>query len=115
MKLNSLGTLRGLEELQTVPSVPILIKRTVTIDKSFMNEIDILSYASSLCLFSARILRDEIVVPNRDITLNTTAREITKLSSLLSKRNYIHDNEMKKKDTKEFFKKVGLKPRHINT
>lgn len=114
MKLNNLQMLRGLEDIKSVPSLRPLTYKRVTIDKSFMNDIDLILYSSNLCLFSARILRNEIQVPNRDATLHRVTNEIMKLSNIISKDNsYLH-NERTHKDTKEFFKSVGLKPKHIN-
>lgn len=115
MKLNSLQTLRELKSVGSLPSIKPMMYKRVTIDKSFMSEIDLLSYSSSLCLFSMRILRDEIKVRNRDATLYAVGNEILKLSSILSKDDYYLHNERTHKDTKEFFKRVGLKPKHIST
>ena len=115
MKLNNLQTLRELQSVGSVPTIKQLTYKRVTINKSFMNEIDLISYASSLLLFSARILRYEINVPNRERTLNATMQEVSKLKRLLSKDDYCLHNERTHKDTKKFFKEIGLKPRHIDT
>lgn len=115
MKLNSLQALRGLKSVGSVSTIKPMIYKRVTIDKSFMNEIDLISYASSLCLFASRILYNEIKIPNREGTLNAVMQEVSKLHSLLSKKDYYLHNERTHKDTKKFFKEVGLKPRHIST
>lgn len=103
--LSEIGTLKGLKPLTTT---------RVTIDRSLISEMQLILYSSNLCLFSARILRDEINVPNRNETLNAVTKEISKLYSLLSKDDYYLHSTYTKKDTKKFFKDVGLKPRHIN-
>jgi hypothetical protein len=91
-----------------------MIYKRVTIDKSFMSGIDLISYTSNLLLFSARILRNEIQIPNREGTLNAVNKEILKLYSLLSKDDYYQYATHTKNDTKKFFKDIGLKPRHID-
>lgn len=115
MKLNSLQSLRRLEDVGSVPSLRPLVYQRVTIDKSLMSEIDLILYSTNLCLFSARILRNEIQIPNRDETLTKVNNEIMKLYNLLSKKDFILHSEYAHKDTKQFFKSVGLKPKHINT
>lgn len=113
MKLNSLGTLRELESIGTIQSVKPMIYKRVTIDKSRLSEIELILYSTNLCLFSARILRDEINVPNREGTLNAVSKEILKLYSILSTKDYYLHSDYTKQDTKKFFKSVGLKPKHI--
>ena len=60
-----------------------------------------------------RILRDEITVKNRAEILAMTMAEIMKLSSMLSKNNY--EETITRKEAKETFKKIRLKPKHIKT
>lgn len=115
MKLNNLQSLRELQSVGSVPTIKPLSYRRVWIDKNFMNEIDLLLYSSNLLLFSARILRYEINVKNRERTLNATMQEVSKLNRLLSKDDYYLHSDYRKKDTKKFFKDVGLKPKHIST
>lgn len=113
MKLNSLGTLRELESIGTIQSIKPMIYKRVTIDRSVLNQIEFILYSTNLCLFSARILRDEIQVQNREGTLNAVTNEIRRLYSILSKDDYHLHSTYTKKDTKKFFKYVGLKPKHL--
>ncbi|MCX6052779.1 MAG: hypothetical protein NTZ60_09750 [Campylobacterales bacterium] len=91
---------------------PMIYKR-VTIDKSLLSQIELLNYSSSLCLFAMRLLHDEIQVPNKDIKLQTVIKEISKLNSLLHKDDYYLHLEYTDKNTKKFFKEIGLKQKHI--
>lgn len=113
MKLNSLGRLRELESIGSIQSIKPMIYKRVTIDKSRLSEVELILYSTNLCLFSARILRDEIQVKNREGTLNAVTQEILKLYTLLSKEDFYMHSDYTKKDTKKFFKSVGLKPKHI--
>ncbi len=113
MKLNSLQSLRGLEEIRSLPNIKPLTYKRVTIDKNFMSAIDLILYSTNLCLFSARILRDEIKVKNRRETLHRVNNELLQLNSLLNKDDYYLHNERTHKDAKRFFKNVGLKQKHI--
>jgi hypothetical protein len=79
----------------------------------YLDELELLVYSTNLCFYSMRILRNEIKVNNRAETLSLVNNEVFKLNNLLSKRDYFSRSEYTKKNTKEFFKKVGLKPRHI--
>lgn len=113
MKLNSLQSLRPLADVGAVPRLGTLQNTRVSINKSLLSEIDIISYSTNLCLFSMRILRDEIQVPNRDEILKKVTNEVLELYKLLSKKDYMMESNYTKKDTKKFFKSVGLKPKHI--
>lgn len=115
MKLNSLQALRGLKSVGSVSTIKPLTYKRVKIDKSRLSEIGLISYSSSLCLFASRILYNEIKIPNREGTLNAVIQEVSKLHSLLSKNDYIQNSDYTQKDTKKFFKEVGLKPKHIST
>ena len=111
MRLNSLQSLGALKQIKGVPQLKPLIRTTVTIDKSNLSQIELISHSSSLCLYAMRILHYEINVPNRDSILAMTLNEIRKLNTILSK----NDNEetLTHKEAKETFKRIGLKPRHI--
>lgn len=110
MKLNRLSTIKSLD---TLPSIKPLTHTKVSLNKNLLSQIELILYSTNLCLFSARILRDEINVPNREGTLNAVSKEILKLYSILSKDDYYLHSNYTKKDTKKFFKSVGLKPKHI--
>ncbi len=111
MRLNSLQSLGALKQIKGVPQLKPLIRTIVTIDKSNLSQIELISHSSSLCLYAMRILHYEINVPNRDSILAMTLNEIRKLNTILSK----NDNEetLTHKEAKETFKRIGLKPRHI--
>ena len=113
MKLNSLQALRELKSVGSVRNIKPLTYKRVTIDKSRLSEIDLISYSSSLCLFSMRILRNEIKVKNREGTLKAVMQEVSKLSRLLHRNDYYLHSDYTQKDTKKFFKEVGLKPKHL--
>ena len=112
MRLNSLQSLGALKQIKGVPQLKPLIRKTVTIDKSNLSQIALISHSSSLCLYAMRILRDEITVKNRAEILTMTLKEIKKLGTMLSKNNY--EETISHKEAKETFKQIGLKPRHIN-
>lgn len=107
--------LSQLKQLSRLQSIKPLLKERPEPLKTPLNEIELISYSSNLCLFSMRILRDEIKVKNREGTLNAVMQELSKLNSLLSRDNYYSHATHTKNDTKKFFKEVGLKPRHIDT
>jgi len=85
----------------------------ITIDRNLLNQIELILYSTNLCLFSMRILRDEIVIKNRNKTLQIVNNEISKLYALLSQEDFAFNHSYTKKSTKEFFKKIGLKPKHL--
>lgn len=90
------------------------INHTKKINRSnLLNEIDLILYSTNLCLFSTRVIRDEIKVKDYRTTLNMLNNEILKLHNILLKKDFIYHSSYTKKDTKEFFKKVGIKPRHL--
>lgn len=107
MKLNSLQSLKALGEIKEL-SVP---KRIITPHKSpYLSEIEILSYASNICFFAGKLLREEIIVKNSNVVINMAMKEVANLNSLLS------SDEMElipRKEVKETFKKLGVKPRHL--
>ncbi len=113
MKLNSLQTLRELKSVGSLPSIKPMMYKRVTIDKSYLSSIELILYSTNLCLFSTRILRNEIHVKNREATLSAVIQEVSKLYNLLSKDDFYMHSDYTKKDTKKFFKSVGLKPKHI--
>ena len=114
MRLNSLQSLRALKEVKGVPQIKPLIRTIVTIDKSKLSQIELLSHSSSICLYAMRILRYEISVTNRAEILAMTLKEIKKLNTMLSKSDY-YEETITRKEAKETFKKIGLKPKHIKT
>lgn len=114
MKLNNLQPLRELKELEGVPSLKALLTKKTSIAKSNLSQIEIISYSVKICLFTARILRNEITIKNRDKALSMALKEVVNLNKLLAKDNY-YEETITHKEAKEVFKRIGLKPRHIKT
>lgn len=114
MKLNSLQSLRALKQIKGIPQIKPLIKTTVTIDKSNLSQIELISHSSSLCLYAMRILRDEIKVKNKAEISAMALKEIKKLNTILSKDNY-YEETISRKEAKETFKRIGIKSRHLKT
>ena len=112
MRLNSLQSLRALKEIKGVPQIKPLIRTIVPIDKSKLSEIELLSHSASINLFAMRLLRYEISVTNRAEILAVTLKEIKKLNTILSKSDY-YEETITRKEAKETFKRLGIKPRHI--
>lgn len=112
MKLNSL---RAIKNFDTLQGLKPLQYTKVSINKSLLSEMELILYSTNLCLFSSRILRNEIKVKNRNEVLNIVTNEVGKLYNLLTKKDFLLHSNYTKKDTREFFKKVGLKPKHIKT
>lgn len=103
MKLNKLSLLKNIDKL------PIITKSSQN-KKNLLKKMELILYTSNLCLFSTRIIRKEVHIKNKNETLSLINEEIKKTVWMLSTNNYIN---ITKKDTRVFFKKVGLKPKHI--
>lgn len=112
MKLNSLQTLRELQSIGSLPSIKPMIYKRVTIDKSRLSGIALLSHSSSLCLFTMRLLHDEIKVKDKKQSLQVALNEIKKLNSIISRDDY-YLNDYTNKDTKKIYKEIGLKAKHL--
>ena len=106
MKLHKLQSIKQINQLPN-------LQPKITINRNSLNQIELILYSTNLCLFSMRILRDEIVIKNRNKTLQIVNNEVRKLYTLLSKEDYLFHSNYTKKSTKEFFKKIGLKPKHL--
>lgn len=109
----NLTNLQSLKSLDNLPRLKPLQQNKISTNKKYLNEVELILYSTNLCLFGARILRNEIQVKNRNEVLNIVTDEVEKLYNLLSKRDFLLHSNYTKKDTREFFKKVGLKPKHI--
>lgn len=104
---NKIKPLKKIKPLHRVNSKPRGVK------SKYLDELELILYSTNLCLFGARILRNEINVNNRNQTLNLVMKEVLKLYLILSKDNYYSYSKYTKKDTQDFFKEVGLKPKHL--
>lgn len=107
MNITNLKPLKNLQELKPLQETKI------SISKNLLNELDIILYCTNLCYYSSQILRNEIQVKNRNEVLNMVTNEVIKLYNIISKKDTLDNCIYTKKDTKDFFKKVGLKPKHL--
>lgn len=110
MSLTNLPSLKSLDNLQGLKP---LQKSKISTNKKYLNELELILYSTNLCYYSTRILRNEIEVKNRNEVLNIVTDEVGKLYNLLSKKDFLLHSNYTQEDTKAFFKKVGLKPKHI--
>lgn len=113
MKLNKLQSPRTLSNLETLPSIKPIKYKPTKADKSKMSEIELILYSTNLCLFSMRILRNEISVKNRDAKLQRAINEVKKLSAAINDDAAFYNQNYTHQERREFFKSVGLKPEHI--
>ena len=107
MKLNKLQAIKGLDSLASITPLRDIQNKTL------LSNIELIFYSTKLCLFSTRIMRGEIEVSKRNEVLAMLNGEIQKLTHLISTDNALENSEYTHKNTKAFFKKVGLKPKHI--
>lgn len=113
MKLNSLQSLRELKELKSIPSLKSLSATRAISTKGKLSESELLLHSANVCLFSMRLLRNEIFIDNRDKVLAMAMQEAKNINTLLSKNNYYEESTITHKEAKATFKRLGLKPRHI--
>lgn len=106
-------TIEPLKELQSLQCIKPLSKEPPERRETPLNEIELISYSTKICLYSMRILRNEITVRNREAKLQALMREVTKMHSLLSQRDFYLHSTYTKSSTKKFFKQVGLRPPHL--
>lgn len=105
--------LAELEQLKPLQSIKALQKEPPERLKVPLSEIELISYSTNLCLHSARILRGETIVTNREAKLNALNREISKMYSLLSIDDYYLHSTYTKQDTRKFFKELGIRSSHL--
>lgn len=116
MYKNTLHRLKSLKELQPLQCIKQLPKELLKPKKSrLLNQVEFFVYTANLCLYSSRILKGEIQINNSDEILGKLINEVMRASKLLDSKDFYFDNSYTKKKTKEFYKKIGLKPKHIKT
>ena len=78
-----------------------------------LSEIELIMYSTNICYHSAKIIRGDTVVKNREAKLKALDREMLKICSLLQMNNYYSHSTYTKENTKKFFKQVGIRPEHL--
>lgn len=99
MRLNSLGTLRGLSDIGTMEA-----KEPKPIKSKYLSSVGIICYSTNLCYLSMKILHDEIKVKNKYEVCNKLMQEIKRTF----KDDFI-DELYTDAVTKKFYKQVGIK------
>lgn len=108
MKLTKIESIQKLERL-----TPIKNKE---VDRNkYLNELDIILYSTNLCLYASRLANNEVNIKNRNEVSKKLNIEINSLYNLLSKKDFMNESNYTNKSKKEFFKSIGLKPKHIKT
>lgn len=109
MRLNRLQTLGDLKQLKRMPILKPLITKKTFIVRGNLSQIQLIQYSTSLGLLAARILRNEIIVPNKENVLNMTIAEIHKLYRMMQRNN--PEETITRKEAKATFRSIGLKGR----
>lgn len=105
MKLKELQTLPILSEIQ-----PLQTQKQKKAE--YLSSIEFLLYTADLCLFSTRLIRNEINIKNKDFILANITNEIKVLDNILQEDNL--DQQISIKHKTDFFKKVKLKDKYLN-
>jgi len=102
MRLNTLATLRELEELNT------LERESKPIKSKYYSSVDILCYSVDLCSVAMKILRGEILVKDKDLVIDALIQETKKTQH----PDFIYELYTDAK-AKKFYKSIGIKPQHL--
>jgi len=113
--MKPLEALQSLKPLKEIQSIKALKKEPLERFKTPLSEVELILYSTNICYHSMKILRGETIVQNRNAKLNAMMQEATKISSLLSKRDFYLYSTYTKSDTKKFFRDVGIRAKHLKT
>lgn len=86
-----------------------LVKKEA-VDKE-LSQIALLNHATSVGLYAMRVLHYEISVKNRAEILAMTMAEIRRMHTMMHVNN--NEESITCKDAKETFKRLGIKPKHL--
>ena len=86
-----------------------LVKKEA-VDKE-LSQIALLNHATSVGLYAMRVLHYEISVKNRAEILAMTMAEIRRMHTMMHVNN--NEDSITCKDAKETFKRLGIKPKHL--
>ncbi len=103
MKLNSIDPLP-----QRVTTLKPLTKEKVK-RGNYLSNMEMILYSTNLCYYSMRILRNEIIVDNREMILNSIMKETIRMSKILNTKDWYNiDTVLTQKEVKENFKRFGI-------
>ena len=103
MKLNSIDPLP-----QRVTTLKPLIKKKVK-RGNYLSNMEMILYSTNLCYYSMRILRNEIIVNDREMILNSIMKETIRMSKILNTKDWYNiDTVLTQKEVKENFKRFGI-------
>ena len=86
-----------------------LVKKEA-VDKE-LSQIALLNHATSVGLYAMRVLHYEISVKNRAEILAMTMAEIRRMHTMMHVNN--NEESITCKDAKQTFKRLGIKPKHL--
>ena len=76
---------------------------------NYLSNMEMILYSTNLCYYSMRILRNEIVVDNREMILNSIMKETIRMSKILNTKDWYNiDTVLTQKEVKENFKRFGI-------
>jgi len=105
--------LQALEQLKPLQSIKALQREPLERLETPLNEIELILYSTNLCYHSMNIIRGETIVTNREAKLKALMSEVTKVGTLLHRDDYYLHSTYTQKDTKKFFKDVGIRAKHL--
>ena len=111
-----MNKMNQISSIKNIPAIaPLTTQSNNQIISPYLNELELILYCSDICYYLLRILNNDIILPNKNYALNLLEKEVIQLNQLLSKQDMLLHSSYTKKEIKAFFKKVGLKPKHLKT
>lgn len=96
---------------ESIKPLPTRIKALKPLTKEkfkrgkYLSQIEMILYSTNLCYYSTRILRNEIIVNNREMILNSLMMEIYRIYKMLCSDNWYNlDTALTQKEVNENFK-----------
>ncbi len=76
---------------------------------NYLSNMEMILYSTNLCYYSMRILRNEIIVNDREMILNSIMKETIRMSKILNTKDWYNiDTVLTQKEVKENFKRFGI-------
>ena len=76
---------------------------------NYLSNMEMILYSTNLCYYSMRILRNEIIVNDREMILNSIMKETIRMSKILNTKDWYNiDTVLTQKEVNENFKRFGI-------
>ena len=110
-----LANIKHIEQIKSIKSINGTLRTNKIVRSPYLDSVELISYSMDLIYYCNNILKNDIVVKNKNEIMNRIQNEIITVTNILDdfKNINVNDYSYTQKYKRDFYKSIGLTKKYL--